>query len=140
MVVGDRLDTDIEGANAIEADSLLVLTGVSTAADALNAPEAQRPTFVSADLSGLNASADDVIVGPRPGWHVSALDSTLTVVATEDDADPAGSPLRGPARRLVERAHRRYVDGRGRRGDRAERAENRRSARLITVSGPEARA
>jgi HAD superfamily hydrolase (TIGR01450 family) len=83
LVVGDRLDTDIEGANAIEADSLLVLTGVSTARDALNAPEAQRPTFVSADLSGLNASADDVIVGPRPGWHVSVLDGTLTVVAQE---------------------------------------------------------
>lgn len=81
LVVGDRLDTDIEGANAIEADSLLVLTGVSTAVDALNAPKAQRPTFVSADLSGLNAAADDVVVGPRPGWHVSVLDGTLTVVA-----------------------------------------------------------
>jgi HAD superfamily hydrolase (TIGR01450 family) len=88
LVVGDRLDTDIEGANAIEADSLLVLTGVSTARDTLNAPEAQRPTFVSADLSGLNAAADDVIVGPRPGWHVSVLDGTLTVVA-QDGADAA---------------------------------------------------
>ena len=91
LVVGDRLDTDIEGANAIEADSLLVLTGVNTVADALNAPEARRPTFVSADLSGLNAAADSVIVGPRAGWHVSALDSTLTVVATDDNADPAGA-------------------------------------------------
>jgi glycerol-1-phosphatase len=91
LVVGDRLDTDIEGANAIEADSLLVLTGVNTVADALNASEAQRPTFVSADLSGLNAAADSVIVGPRAGWHVSALDSTLTVVATDDNADPAGA-------------------------------------------------
>jgi ribonucleotide monophosphatase NagD (HAD superfamily) len=86
LVVGDRLDTDIEGANAIEADSLLVLTGVSTAVDALNAPEAQRPTFVAADLGGLNAAADDVIVGPRQGWHVSVLESTLTVVA-QDGAD-----------------------------------------------------
>jgi HAD superfamily hydrolase (TIGR01450 family) len=88
LVVGDRLDTDIEGANAIEADSLLVLTGVSTATDALNAPEAQRPTFVAADLRGLNAAAADVIVGPRTGWHVSSLDGTLTVVA-QDGADPA---------------------------------------------------
>lgn len=88
LVVGDRLDTDIEGANAIEADSLLVLTGVSTALDTLNAPESQRPTFVAADLGGLNAAAADVIVGPRPGWHVSALDSTLTVVA-QDAAEPA---------------------------------------------------
>lgn len=88
LVVGDRLDTDIEGANAIEADSLLVLTGVSTVVDALNAPEAQRPTFVASDLQGLNAAADSVIVGPRPGWHVSVLDHTLTVVA-QDGADPA---------------------------------------------------
>lgn len=88
LVVGDRLDTDIEGANAIEADSLLVLTGVSTALDTVNAPESQRPTFVAADLNGLNAAADDVIVGPRPGWHVSSLDSTLTVVA-KDGAEPA---------------------------------------------------
>jgi HAD superfamily hydrolase (TIGR01450 family) len=88
LVVGDRLDTDIEGANAIEADSLLVLTGVSTVVDALNAPEAQRPTFIASDLQGLNAAADSVIVGPRPGWHVSVLDHTLTVVA-QDGADPA---------------------------------------------------
>lgn len=88
LVVGDRLDTDIEGANAIEADSLLVLTGVSTALDTLNAPESQRPTFIAADLNGLNAAAADVIVGPRTGWHVSSLDSTLTVVA-QDGAEPA---------------------------------------------------
>jgi hypothetical protein len=43
---------------------------------------------VSADLSGLNAAADDVIVGPRPGWHVSVLDGTLTVVA-QGGADAA---------------------------------------------------
>ena len=37
LVVGDRLDTDIEGANAAELPSLLVLTGVSTAAEAVHA-------------------------------------------------------------------------------------------------------
>ena len=53
LVVGDRLDTDIEGANRAGMDSVLVLTGVATAADLLTAPAAQRPTYVVADLRGL---------------------------------------------------------------------------------------
>jgi glycerol 3-phosphatase-2 len=53
LVVGDRLDTDIEGANAAATDSLLVLTGVTTPAELLAAAPGQRPTYLSADLSGL---------------------------------------------------------------------------------------
>jgi HAD superfamily hydrolase (TIGR01450 family) len=53
LVVGDRLDTDIEGAVRGGADSLLVLTGVSTPEDAVLAPAGRRPTFVAADLGGL---------------------------------------------------------------------------------------
>lgn len=53
LVIGDRLDTDIEGANNSGLPSLLVLTGVSTIRDLLLAPEAQRPTYVSSNLQGL---------------------------------------------------------------------------------------
>lgn len=53
LVVGDRLDTDIEGANAADCASLLVLTGVTGARDLLRAPEHLRPTYVARDLSGL---------------------------------------------------------------------------------------
>ena len=53
LIVGDRLDTDIEGANRVDADSLLVLTGVSRASDALVAPPRRRPSYVAADLTGL---------------------------------------------------------------------------------------
>jgi glycerol-1-phosphatase len=53
IVVGDRLDTDIEGANAVGCDSLLVLTGVTAAKELLAATPAQRPTFIAADLRGL---------------------------------------------------------------------------------------
>ncbi|GAA4252639.1 HAD-IIA family hydrolase [Dactylosporangium darangshiense] len=53
LVVGDRLDTDIEGANRAGMDSLLVLTGVSDAAELLGAPAERRPTFVAEDLGGL---------------------------------------------------------------------------------------
>ncbi|HEX5596082.1 MAG TPA: HAD-IIA family hydrolase [Micromonosporaceae bacterium] len=53
LVVGDRLDTDIEGAVRAGMDSLLVLTGVNGAADLLAAPPARRPTYVASDLQGL---------------------------------------------------------------------------------------
>jgi HAD superfamily hydrolase (TIGR01450 family) len=59
LVVGDRLDTDIEGAHRVGADSLLVLTGVTGPAAAVLAPPSQRPTYLAEDLSGL--------LEPHPG-------------------------------------------------------------------------
>ncbi|MEV4259379.1 HAD hydrolase-like protein, partial [Spirillospora sp. NPDC049652] len=53
LVVGDRLDTDIEGAYNGGADSLLVLTGVNGPLDLLTAPPRHRPTYVAPDLTGL---------------------------------------------------------------------------------------
>ncbi|MFD5555979.1 HAD hydrolase-like protein [Streptomyces sp. NPDC127068] len=53
LVVGDRLDTDIEGAFNGDVDSLLVLTGVTDGPRLLAAPPAHRPTYVDADLRGL---------------------------------------------------------------------------------------
>jgi HAD superfamily hydrolase (TIGR01450 family) len=43
LVVGDRLDTDIEGAHRVGADSLLVLTGVTDPAGAVLAPPSHLP-------------------------------------------------------------------------------------------------
>jgi ribonucleotide monophosphatase NagD (HAD superfamily) len=54
LVVGDRLDTDIEGARRAGMDSVLVLTGVATAHDVLTAPPDRRPTLLAADLTGLS--------------------------------------------------------------------------------------
>ena len=51
LVIGDRLDTDVEGANRLGWDSLLVLSGVTTAAD-LDGSEV-RPTHVAPDVSAL---------------------------------------------------------------------------------------
>jgi glycerol 3-phosphatase-2 len=56
LVVGDRLDTDIESAVRGGADSLLVLTGVTRPADVLLAPPQRQPSYLAADLAGLNAA------------------------------------------------------------------------------------
>jgi HAD superfamily hydrolase (TIGR01450 family) len=53
LVVGDRLDTDIEGAVTMGWDSLLVLTGVTGLAELVRAPEHHRPTFLAPDLATL---------------------------------------------------------------------------------------
>lgn len=60
LVVGDRLDTDIEGAIRGGTDSLLVLTGVTQPTDVLLAQPRRRPTYLAADLTGLNASHPEV--------------------------------------------------------------------------------
>jgi glycerol 3-phosphatase-2 len=60
VVVGDRLDTDIEAAHRVGADSLLVLTGVTGPAEAVLAPPSQRPTYLAEDLSGLLEPHPDV--------------------------------------------------------------------------------
>ena len=46
LMVGDRLDTDIEGAHEAEVDSLLVLTGVTGLADLVAATPRLRPTYL----------------------------------------------------------------------------------------------
>ncbi|MBT2399582.1 HAD hydrolase-like protein [Streptomyces sp. ISL-100] len=60
LVVGDRLDTDIEGANVGGVDSLLVLTGVTDGAQLLAAAPKHRPTYVDADLRGLLGGQPEV--------------------------------------------------------------------------------
>jgi HAD superfamily hydrolase (TIGR01450 family) len=89
IVVGDRLDTDIEGANSCGADSLLVMTGVTDVAALCAAPNERRPTYVDWTLAGLLAAHD----APRhadgrwtlDGWVVVVQDARLEVSATGGD-------------------------------------------------------
>ena len=73
LVVGDRLDTDIEGAVRAGADSLLVLTGVTRPLDAVLAPPQQRPSYLAQDLSGLLTPHPPVTTDGAGfacgGWH-----------------------------------------------------------------------
>src|SRR5205823_488410 len=50
LVIGDRLDTDIAGANNAGLPSMLVLTGVSRPRDVVAAPPEQRPTYIGTAL------------------------------------------------------------------------------------------
>ncbi|KIH99475.1 HAD family hydrolase [Streptomonospora alba] len=54
LVVGDRLDTDIESATVRGAAGLLVFSGVTSPAQAVIAPPEHRPSFLAWDLSGIN--------------------------------------------------------------------------------------
>ncbi len=53
LFIGDRLDTDIVGANRAGIASVLVLTGVSRAKEVLAAKVDERPTFIVETLAGL---------------------------------------------------------------------------------------
>lgn len=91
LMVGDRLDTDIEGAHAIDAPSLLVLTGVTWLEDLASAPPRLRPTYISPTLAGLFEpqpvpSVTDAKV-ELGGWTASVADGRLTIEGEGDDAD-----------------------------------------------------
>jgi HAD superfamily hydrolase (TIGR01450 family) len=85
LVVGDRLDTDIAGANAAGLPSLMVLTGVSSARDAVHAVREQRATYIGYDLHSLHQEADLLAVAPQPAWHVETGNMSVTVSAGRDD-------------------------------------------------------
>ena len=116
LVVGDRLDTDIEGAAAADLPSLLVLTGIDGVRALLAAPPAARPTYLGVDLDDLSRPAPDctpfdggwrcagvsavarqgsvevVNAGPSGGRQQNALDAVRAVCslvwASEGEVDP----------------------------------------------------
>jgi glycerol 3-phosphatase-2 len=83
LVVGDRLDTDIEGANRTGYDSLLVMTGVTSLGELVAARPDQRPTYLAADLGGLGRSHQEPVrSGDKvvcDGWQASIVDGALRV-------------------------------------------------------------
>lgn len=100
IVVGDRLDTDIEGANCVGCPSLLVLSGVTTPSDLLSATPEQRPDFLARDLAGLLYRHSAPVVTAdvaRCGWWCATIkDGELRLErlpeeasdSTDDDLDP----------------------------------------------------
>ncbi|MFI8854878.1 HAD hydrolase-like protein [Streptomyces sp. 891-h] len=92
LVVGDRLDTDIEGAHAGRVDSLLVLTGVTDAAQLIAARPVHRPTYVARDLRGLLRAQPEVTGDAGSGfgcggWTAHAGAEQLELVGDGDPVD-----------------------------------------------------
>lgn len=86
LVIGDRLDTDIEGANRAEIDSLVVLTGISSPTDIVLAPPRLRPTYVGHDLRALHLEAAALCVAAGQtmcgAWTAHVKDRELLLGAT----------------------------------------------------------
>lgn len=120
LVVGDRLDTDIAGANEVGLDSLLVLTGVSTPQDLLRAEPHERPTHLALSLDALNRPAPSV---GDSSWRADydgadivlsgegTAEAALVVVASAAWQHPSFDNVRGSGE-AAERAISQWSSGR----------------------------
>jgi glycerol 3-phosphatase-2 len=88
--VGDRLDTDIQGANAAKMPSALVLTGIDGPKELLAAAPHARPGFVLADLRGLLEPYPEV---RRKGDRVQVGGAVARVTGTALEIVKAGEPI-----------------------------------------------
>jgi hypothetical protein len=83
LMVGDRLDTDIDGAINADCESLLVMTGVTDLAQLVAVPTGRRPTYVAPDLGGLlETHASPIVtdgVAEQGGWRAHADGARLSV-------------------------------------------------------------
>lgn len=80
IMVGDRPDSDIAGANRAGIDSLLVFTGVVSPRLALRLPPEERPTYLGWSLAALTEPH------PEPDWNdaVDRIDCGGWTAALED--------------------------------------------------------
>lgn len=90
ILVGDRLDTDVRGANTMDVDSLFVFTGSHGVADVLAAAPEDRPQNIAADLSGLLEPKREVDVSgdrARCGGSIVSVhaDREVRAESTPDD-------------------------------------------------------
>jgi len=85
IVVGDRLDTDIEGARRVGCDSLVVLSGVTDAGQLIDARPDRRPTYLAHDAGGLLVRhAAPVIVGADVRCGTWSVGSEGRLVSSAD--------------------------------------------------------
>ncbi|MGO2861821.1 MAG: HAD-IIA family hydrolase [Brevibacterium sp.] len=88
LMVGDRLETDIEGGNAAGYETALVLTGVHDIHDALRAPAKLRPTYILPSLRGL----EPLITGgdrDEPARIEAELRTAWEAIDADEQADIA---------------------------------------------------
>ena len=117
LMVGDRLDTDIDGAQVAGVDSLLVMTGVTGLPELVAAGPEERPTYSRArpGRSGRGASGPEVRERARShlgGWTARVAPTAgcrSTAAASADGlvACGRGGGLAPPRRHGGAREHRR---------------------------------
>ena len=91
LMIGDRLDTDILGANRAGIASVLVLTGIDGPKQVLAAVPQERPTYILDDLRGLHEPYPETLVEEGAGVTRTTVGSatvrreggTLTVESGE---------------------------------------------------------
>lgn len=83
LAIGDRIDTDIEGANRAGMDALLVMTGVTTLAGLWATPQESRPRFLATDLRALSEPyLEPVVEGSGTAFTGVCGDARARVDAT----------------------------------------------------------
>ncbi len=97
LVIGDRLDTDIEGAVSAGMPALMVLTGVHGPSDLLAAPPGRRATHIAPDLTAVNVEDRDFRIATAPALVGSSRDGVLLLEefpSSLDQADLARAVIR----------------------------------------------
>lgn len=84
LMVGDRLDTDIEGAHVAGVDALLVLTGVSGLIEVAGAAPHERPHYIASTLEGLFTAHLAPVVEQQPGAYVRSRAAGWLASVTSD--------------------------------------------------------
>lgn len=111
VIVGDRLDTDILGANNAQMDGALVLTGVQTYRDVIEAVPEQRPTYVLRTLDDFFAPYPEIevlfegyeVIATGPTWQARVRGENLILTGPEnlDEGTFTGSESEAEAWRVA---------------------------------------
>lgn len=91
LVVGDRLDTDIQGGVAAGMDTFQVLTGVSGPWALLRALKVQRPTYVAESLRDLYRPSAELRPSAQGGFHARIERGELVLSGGTAGADPVAA-------------------------------------------------
>lgn len=85
LMVGDRVDTDLDGAQPLGWDTALVMTGVTVQARLLDVVT-EPPTWLLRDVGGLAGPVQPEIRPPAPGPEAAAAAALLGAAPVAPDA------------------------------------------------------
>lgn len=113
--VGDRLNTDVRGANAADIPSCHVLTGVNSARDVVLAVPEERPHYLLVDLRELNAPYRAPVRDADGAWsaagaRASVNDAGVPTVTVDGIPVGADAPIPVTAYRALAKAAWEAVD------------------------------